>query len=142
MTVRQLSAPSLPHVTAASSAVASAVESPPPVTSQAEAPQPEGEHGSPAFWPRKLLDAGPTPLTPVVLPSPEDVADTLPTGHAILELFIDAHGRVDHIDVLASDASTDFIDAVQARFKATEFTPGLKDNIPVPSRIKIEVRYE
>lgn len=147
MTVRHLSVHSRPHVAVASATAPAVetvepVESAPPTTSHTAVPQPKGEHGSPAFWPRKLLDVGPTPLAPIVLPSPEGDAGAQVQGHAILELFIDAHGRVEHIDVLTSDAPPDFMDAVQTRFKTTPFTPGIKDNIPVPSRIKIEVRYE
>lgn len=95
----------------------------------------------PAYWPRKLLDVGPAPTSSVILPTPTD-QDPSPPGHAILELFIDATGRVDHIDILEAQAPIEFVDAAKAIFLLTPFTPGLKDQTPVPSRIKIEVRYE
>lgn len=81
------------------------------------------------------------PLTPVIIPSPEETS-AQPEGHAILELFIHADGQVDHIDVIESSAPTVFIDAAKATFLTTHFTPGVKDHVPVPSRIKIEVRFE
>lgn len=102
---------------------------------------PVANTGAPIYWPRKLLDTGPAPLAPIILPPP-DGSNSLPQGHAIMELFIHADGQVDRIEVIESDAPTDFIDAAKATFQATRFTPGLKDNVPVPSRIKIEVRYE
>lgn len=115
------------------------VPTPPVATASPAAPA--ADTAAPLYWPRKFLDTGPAPLAPIILPSPEG-ANSLPQGHAILELFIHADGRVDRIEVLESDAPMDFIDAAKATFQATRFTPGLKDNVAVPSRIKIEVRYE
>lgn len=63
-------------------------------------------------------------------------------GWVILELFISASGQVDKVDVLSSDAPEDFIESAQRTFSQAAFNPGLKDNIAVPSRVKVEVRFE
>lgn len=142
LVVRQLAAPTPapPHASVPAQP-ASAAEPvidplPPAPPSASSAP-----FEAPAYWPRKLLDTGLTPLTPVILPSPEG-STPQPDGHAVLELFIHADGQVDRIEVIESSAPADFVDAAKATFMATPFTPGLKDNVPVPSRIKIEVRFE
>lgn len=142
LVVRQLAVPTPapPHasVPAQAASAAEPVIDPLPHAPPADSDAP---FEAPAYWPRKLLDTGPTPLAPVILPSP-DGATPQPDGHAILELFIHADGQVDRIEVIESSAPADFIDAAKATFMAAQFTPGLKDNVPVPSRIKIEVRFE
>lgn len=142
LVVRQLAAPTLvpPHTSVPDQA-ASAAESVIDPLPAAPPSAPSAPFAPPTYWPRKLLDTGPSPLTPVILPSPEG-STSRPDGHAILELFIHADGLVDRIEVIESSAPTDFVDAAKATFIATQFTPGLKDNAPVPSRIKIEVRFE
>lgn len=145
LVVRRLHVPTTPSVTPPQlpAPAEEASSTPPPVNSAVEAPVLPGSNDeTPAYWPRKLLDVGPSPANPVILPPPEDVAHAETQGHAVLELFIDEHGHVDRIEVLDSNAPATFVDAAKESFRATLFTPGLKDNQPVPSRIKIEVRYE
>lgn len=96
----------------------------------------------PDYWPRKWLTASPAPLEPPLVLYPEPEVQGPSEGWVILELFISASGHVDKIDVLTSEAPEAFIDSARRTFLQATFTPGLKDNVAVPSRIKIEVRFE
>lgn len=102
----------------------------------------DGTHITPEYWPRKWLSNAPTPLTPTVVPYPETLSSSHEEGWVILELFISAEGQVDKVDVLSSDAPDEFIESARLTFWQSSFNPGLKDKVPVPSRIKIEVRYK
>lgn len=96
----------------------------------------------PDYWPRKWLSTAPAPQAPTVVPYPEATSSHQREGWVILELFISSTGHVDKIEVLSSDATDEFIESARQTFLQAIFTPGLKDSTPVPSRIKIEVRYE
>lgn len=147
MRVRQLSAhhgqgiATVSANSAASSPAAQTPAQPQHDIQPTEALERQAHPEAPTYWPRQLLDLGPSPTSPIILPAPEDLS-VPPSGLAVLELFIDANGHVDRIDVLEANAPSEFVDAAKANFRIIHFTPGLKDNVAVPSRIKIEVRYE
>ena len=118
-----------------------------PQTSESSEHQPAQESAPPRdtqpdYWPRKWLTASPTPLEPPLVLYPESETQGQTEGWVILELFISASGHVDKIDVLTSEAPEEFIASARRTFLQASFMPGLKDNVAVPSRIKIEVRYE
>lgn len=118
-----------------------------PQTSESSERQPAQESAPPPdtqpdYWPRKWLTASPTPLEPPLVLYPESETQGQTEGWVILELFISASGHVDKIDVLTSEAPEEFIESARRTFLQAPFTPGLKDNVAVPSRIKIEVRFE
>lgn len=100
---------------------------------------PEANAGSPDYWPRKLLDIGPSPLSDITLAPPE--AASPPEGRAVLELFINAQGTVDRIEIKDASAPASFVEGAKTTFQNSRFAPGIKDNMNVPSRIQIEVRY-
>lgn len=107
---------------------------------ESTAAQPSAELPS-DYWPRKLLDEGPTPLEPIVVPYPEGLTQP-PQGRVILQLFINASGRVDRVEMMESDAPPEFVALAQETFSGARFHPGFKDNVNVPSRIKIEVGFD
>lgn len=96
----------------------------------------------PDYWPRKWLNSPPSPVAPTVVPYPATAASEPSEGWVILELFISASGHVDRIETLSSEAPNEFIESARQTFLQSPFSPGMKDNVPVPSRIKIEVRYK
>lgn len=77
-----------------------------------------------------------------MVPYPATAASEPSEGWVILELFISASGHVDRIETLSSEAPDEFIESARQTFLQSPFSPGMKDNVPVPSRIKIEVRYK
>lgn len=94
------------------------------------------------YWPRKWLSAPPAPVEPTIVPYPETPPGGPAQGWVILELFISASGQVEKIEVLSSDAPDEFIESARQTFFQSSFNPGLKDKVAVPSRVKIEVRFE
>ncbi len=112
------------------------------VETSRDLPVQEGAAAPPDYWPRKWLNTPPTPVAPTVVPYPETAASAPGEGWVILELFISASGHVDRIEVLSSEAPDEFIESARQTFLQSPFSPGMKDNVPVPSRIKLEVRFD
>ena len=116
----------------------------PSASSESQPPQDSAPASDtqPDYWPRKWLTASPAPLEPTLVLYPESEGKGPSEGWVVLELFISASGHVDKIDVLASEAPEAFIESARRTFLQATFAPGLKDNVAVPSRTKIEVRFE
>lgn len=145
--IRQLRAPNPPQLTIEPLKQAPQEKMAPAGERQANLPAQADIAASPTdiampteYWPSILLDTPPTPQAEIALPPPE--GDVPPEGHAVLELFINAHGQVDRIVVKESNAPADFVENAKAIFQGATFAPGIKDALSVPSRIIIDVRYE
>lgn len=96
---------------------------------------------SEGYWPGKLLDQRPQPEEPVVIAFPGGFR-SITRGRAVLRLYIGADGRVNEVELVESDAPLEFVDLARRSFLQAHFTPGMKDNVPVPSRIQIEVGFQ
>ena len=84
------------------------------------------------------LDRRPTPLTPVNLPYPG--ADPQAEGYLLLQLYISEKGRVDKVEVMLNDGA-DLIAPIAAKvFGDVVFSPGLRKERPVKSRMLIELK--
>lgn len=126
----------------AASAPSEPSETPAPAEAGPSQPTQKNTTAPPDYWPRKWLSNAPTPNAPTVVPYPESAPSDQKEGWVILELFISASGQVDRVEVLSSQAPDEFIASARQTFGQSTFSPGLKDNVPVPSRIKIEVRFD
>lgn len=93
------------------------------------------------YWPGKALDQKPTPQNPVVISYPEGFI-SITHGHAILQLFINESGLVDRVEIVESEAPLEFTDMARRAFLNTRFSPGVKDQIQVRSKLKIEVSFQ
>ena len=59
-----------------------------------------------------------------------------------LDLYIDARGHVDRVEVVSSTVPAAFRDDAVRAFEATPFDPAVRFGMPVKSVKRIEVRYE
>jgi outer membrane biosynthesis protein TonB len=87
------------------------------------------------------LQSHPEPKVPVIIPFP-DVALESRKASAILVLFIGADGKVEHIDFDKSDLPAEFEKVAMDTFMKAEMRPGIKDGVPVPSRMRVQVEFE
>lgn len=62
-------------------------------------------------------------------------------GSVTLSLLIDAHGKVDHVDVVSAQPRGYFEQAALDMLRSQRFTPALIHNQPVKSRWRTVVRY-
>ncbi len=105
------------------------------------APGVPGFAAADAYLPGRELDERPAPQAPVIIPFPES-AELQGRHTAILVLYIDADGRVQHVEVDESVLPPDFEKAAIDTFMQATMRPGFKNGQAVPSRMKIEVVYE
>jgi hypothetical protein len=62
------------------------------------------------------------------------------TGRLVMTVFIDQTGKVDKIEVeSATNIPKAFLPIIPRRFMGIRFTPGVVDDLPVPSKIQLEV---
>lgn len=64
------------------------------------------------------------------------------SGKLILQLWIDASGKVVEVDVEDSNLPEIFAETARNTFKRSRFSPGERDGIPVGSLMRIEVSYD
>lgn len=64
------------------------------------------------------------------------------SGSLILELFINETGRLDRVRVESGSLPESFQEIVAETFRQALFTPGMKNHVPVKSRLRIEVAVE
>ncbi len=62
-------------------------------------------------------------------------------GNVAVELFIDEHGAVAHIDTEPGDIDPDFLERLKSALAALRFSSGEINGFPVRSRIKIEIGF-
>ena len=104
---------------------------------QGVAPSGDGD----VYLPRRQLDQGPAPLSPVLLLWP---ADGPPAGHyeEVLSVFIDEAGVVQRVRLEGSSLPAALENVARQAFLATRFTPGQADGQPAKSWIRVEVTFE
>ncbi len=105
----------------------------------------------PVYLPRALLDKGPQPTEPVVLPYPA----TAPIGHwrARMALYIDAEGVVQRVMVQPSSTHAqdgepratlppELEDSARQAYLQARFIPGERNGQAVACRMVVEVEFE
>lgn len=94
-----------------------------------------------AYYTTQELSQRPQPIT--TIPDFSLVPVTSPEpARLILRLFISDKGLVDRIQVENTELSKEQSDALKDIFLNTFFSPGLLENKPVPSQMRIEVLVE
>ncbi|SMC21145.1 TonB protein C-terminal [Andreprevotia lacus DSM 23236] len=93
-----------------------------------------------AYLPRNSLTFAPMPQQNIDLPDQAEWRDV--TGAAQLVLYVNELGYVDEVAVRESTLPQVIVQAAIDQFKRAVFSPGLKENQPVKSRILIEIRYQ
>ncbi len=93
------------------------------------------------YYPAKQLDVYPKPLAPIKLRYPEMPSDAPVEGGVLLLLLIDEFGVVNDVSVVESDPPGYFEDVAQREYRAIAFSPGMRGDRAVKSRVLIHVRY-
>ena len=62
-------------------------------------------------------------------------------GTALIELLIENTGRINAVKMVRTDLPATYVSALQTAFAEIEYTPGIKQEHPVRSRLYIEVSY-
>lgn len=105
--------------------------------------QASGDAGDGAFvdyFPRSRLTAPPTPLTPVQVPFPEQVAGIVDL-RVVVSLFIDELGRVRRVRLDNPAIPPAFAQTIVDTFAAIGFKPGEIDTVPVRSQMRLEIEF-
>lgn len=93
------------------------------------------------YLPASQLDSRPSPENPVVIPFP-DVPVAKGKVSAILVLFINSDGQVDHIEVDKSDMPPLFEKTAMDAFMQAHMHPGMKNGKAARAKMKVEVEFE
>lgn len=93
------------------------------------------------YFPVSQLDIKPIPESAIVIPYPEGSIGRGKVG-AILFVYINKAGLVDHIQLTDSNLPPAFEQAAIETFKNVRMSPGIKEDRKVNSRLKIEVEFK
>jgi len=97
---------------------------------------PPGDGLAPGWFAARDLDVLPRPLAPIEFAYPPTARAAGVSGKVVLQLSIDAAGRLIDIEVVRADPRGVFEAAALAAFRAVRYSPGLRDGRAVPSRIR------
>ena len=92
------------------------------------------------YLPRSLTRT-PSALSPLEIPFPREVTG-LANLTLVLSLYIDEEGVVRYVRIDSDNVPPLFAQAAQQAFQSARFKPGEVDQIPVRSRMRIEVAFE
>jgi Gram-negative bacterial TonB protein C-terminal len=95
--------------------------------------------GDDRYLTRGELDQPPAAQADIELPFP--TVAPLGSYRAVLTLFIDPTGQVQRVRTEGAGLPPSLDDAARQAFMAVRFTPGIKGDQPVRSRIRVEVAY-
>lgn len=87
------------------------------------------------------LDRKPEAIGEVALTYPADLPLVTRT-RVVLSLLIDEQGAVDKVTVESADSPRELEELASHAFAGARFTPGLRGNEKVKSRLRIEVTFE
>lgn len=94
------------------------------------------------YYPARELDIRPQIRSQVEPAYPRTAFEQGQAGSVRLRILIDAQGRVDGVAPQGREASDPFTAAAITAFRAARYTPGIKNGVPVPSEVVIEVQFE
>lgn len=93
------------------------------------------------YLPRALLSVAPAATSPIIVDYPRfDGEAEFYRGE--FDLFIDTDGKVNRVALVTTDLPGILAIAVRDAFMSASFTPGERDGLPVPARIRIEVTFD
>ena len=87
------------------------------------------------------LNVTPTPLARIEPIFPPDALADGTTGTVHLEMFVDEKGEVELLRVIDSTTPGIFDQAAIDAFAHQKFKPGIKDNAPVKSHLKLVIKF-
>jgi len=93
------------------------------------------------YYEVRELDAIPIPLANIEPKFPTDALANGVTGVVQLEMFVDETGQVESLRVLDSTIPGVFDQAAIDAFAQQKFQPGIKDNAPVKTHLKLVVNF-
>lgn len=94
------------------------------------------------YHPARELDVRPQIRNQIEPQFPRNAMEQGQTGTVRLRILIDAQGRVDGVSAPGRDLSDAFAAAAIAAFRDARYTPGIKNGVPVPSEVFVEVQFE
>ena len=95
----------------------------------------------PTYYPARMLDSYPQPLTQIVIDYPDAAQAAQLDGRVVLLLLIDEYGAVTDSSVVEAEPVGYFEDAAYRVFRAARFAPGMRHGRPVKCRVLVQVRY-
>lgn len=115
----------------------------PPTVARAEAPEAVSDSaGSAASAPRQArVDAPPRPRRPIRPDYPRASRKRGEEGSVLVEIGVDAAGRVSVAEVLASSGFAELDAAALKAVRAAAFTPAESDGKPVPSVARLTLTF-
>lgn len=133
----------LPPITQSSTENTTASSKPPPTFPPSALPPPL--QVIPAFADKyyevRELDTIPMPLAKIEPIFPTAALADGATGVVQLEMFVDEKGQVESLRVVDSTAPGIFDQAAIDAFARQKFQPGIKDNAPVKTHLKLVVNF-
>lgn len=94
------------------------------------------------YYPARELDIRPQIRSMVEPAYPRTAFEQGQAGSVRLRIQIDAQGRVDGVAPQGRETTDPFTAAAITAFRAARYTPGIKNGVPVPSEVVIEVQFE
>lgn len=95
----------------------------------------------PNYLPVGDLDRKPEAIGEIPLEYPADMP-LVKHSNVILSLLIDEQGKVDKVIVEASNTPPELAEVASRAFLGSRFRPGMRENQPVKSRLRIEVTFQ
>ncbi len=95
----------------------------------------------PNYYPARLLDVYPQPLTPIRLHYPATAAAERVDGRLLMLLLIDEAGVVNEASVVEAEPEGYFEEAARSVFRRARFSPGMQQGRAVKSRVLMQVKY-
>lgn len=93
------------------------------------------------YYEVRELDTIPIPLAKIEPKFPTDALADGVTGVVQLEMFVDETGQVESLRVVDSTSPGIFDQAAIDAFAQQKFQPGIKDNAPVKTHLKLVVNF-
>ena len=120
------------------------------ISSRADnSPPPTPENAGPAlplspfsqYIPSRELDVRPQPIEPIIVPFPDGATMDRRRATVTLVLYVSEGGIVEHVETEKSDLPQAFISSATGSFLYAHMQPGMKNNRPVPVKMRIEVEF-
>jgi hypothetical protein len=132
--------------TASASALANTEEVPLVVNSRGESPTTEATGGKPGLPEPYYLPPGelsePARLLSGVEGIPAELARDVDSGRMIVMLFINELGTIDKLVVENTELRNDMGAVLAEQFQHARYSPAIKDNQPVKSRMRVEITLQ
>lgn len=119
----------------------------PGVTASPFVPDNDIKTGLPFLQPHRYytpaeLDVRPQVKTNPVFRIPDKAIASRLAGKVAVDVLIDENGRVEDVAIVRAEPAGVFEESVIAGWRAVQFTPGMKTNAAVKSRVTLEISFD